>query len=212
MANDITGQTIALAAITQFACQVKQLAKTGHLSVENLTTAINSLFCQNPKNTLDVYGKLSNIQSGLQTLADILRRKPSSNTDCIRYVMGILHLQKRLIKHSSMLTVIGSRLEKSRLQTEHFTPHHDNVVAGLADIYLDTISTFSFRIQVTGEYQYLQQPRISNQIRVLLFAGIRSAILWKQLGGHRWKIILQRNQMIKIAEDLVSQAKTEQLQ
>ncbi len=79
---------------------------------------------------------------------------------------------------------------------------HENVIAGLADIYTDTISTFSFRIQVMGEYQFLQQTRIANQIRTLLFAGVRSAVLWRQLGGNRLKAIYQRTAILETARSL----------
>lgn len=211
MAIDVHSQTIALAAIFQFAAQVEQLAKTGHLAQNEFKIAVDSLFSQNPADTLAVYGKISHLELGLNTLIDSLKRKPTRSNDCVRYVMGILHLQRRLEKNNAMLDVIGNRLDKSRQQVEHFSETHDNVIAGLADIYSDTISTFSFRIQVMGEYQHLQQPRIANQIRTLLFAGIRSAVLWRQLGGRRLKIILHRNKMTRIAEQLLEEAKHEQL-
>ncbi|MGH1438679.1 MAG: high frequency lysogenization protein HflD [Cellvibrionaceae bacterium] len=211
MTIDLNGQTIALAAIFQFAAQVEQLAKTGHVPQDDFKIAVGSLFSQNPSNTLAVYGKISHLELGLNTLLDSLRRKPTRSNDCIRYVMGILHLQRRLEKQNNMLNIIGSRLDKSRQQAEHFSETHDNVIAGLADIYSDTISTFSFRIQVMGEYQHLQQPRIANQIRTLLFAGVRSAVLWRQLGGRRLKIILNRNKMARIAEQLLEEAKQERL-
>jgi high frequency lysogenization protein len=212
LATDIKGQVIALAAIFQFATHVEQLAKTGHLNTNELTVAVNSLFCQNPVDTLEVYGGISHLLSGLTTMLETLQRKPSRHSNCIRYVMGILHLQKRLAKQSSMLSTIGARLEKSQLQAQHFSPTHDNVIANLASIYSDTISTFSFRIQVLGEYQYLQQPRIANQIRTLLFAGIRSAVLWRQLGGSRIKIILHRGKLVACARELLDEAKRKQLQ
>ena len=96
-------------------------------------------------------------------------------------------------------------------QADIFDPTHDNVIASLADIYTGTISTFSFRIQVNGDYQYLQQARIGNQIRVLLFAGIRSAILWRQLGGSRLQIIIKRKKIIESTDWLIKQAKEQLL-
>jgi len=208
---DVSGQTIALAAIFQFAAQVEQLAKTGHLAQDEFKVAIDSLLSQNPPNTLAVYGKISHLELGLKTLIDSLKRKPTRSNDCVRYVMGILHLQRRLEKHHDMMDVIGSRLDKSRQQAEHFSRTHENVIASLAEIYSDTISTFSFRIQVMGEYQHLQQSRTANLIRTLLFAGVRSAVLWRQLDGRRLKIILHRNKIVRYAEQLLEEAKREQL-
>lgn len=212
MSNDINDQVIALAAIFQCAAQVEQLATTGHLPSEELEIAVNSLFVRNPDSTLEVYGTLAAIERGLQTIVAVLRRNSlSASNNCIRYVMGILHLQKQLAKHASMSDIIASRLEKTRQQIDHFSPTHDNVIASLADIYGDTISTFKFRIQVSGEYQYLQQARIAAQIRTLLFAGIRSAVLWRQLGGSRLQVIFKRKKLLQTAEELLAQAKAGQL-
>lgn len=204
-------QMIALAAIFQFAAQVEHLAKHGQMVSKELELAVNSLYCQNPNHALEVYGRIGNLEKGLRLLLDTLRRKSQHSKNIVRYVMGVLHLQKRLMKNPSMLEVIGARIEKSQQQAQHFSLIHENVIAGLSDIYTDTISTFSFRIQVLGEYQYLQQARIANQIRTLLFAGIRAAVLWRQLGGSRLKIIFKRRQLLNMVSDLLEQAKKDQL-
>ena len=202
MANDLKGQTIALAAMFQFSACVEQLAKTGHVNQKDFEVSVNSLFNQNPADTLEIYGDIEQLATGLSFLIANLSRSPARSSDCIRYVMGILHLQKQLSKKSSMLNMIAKRLDKSRLQVRHFSITHENVIAGLADIYTDTISTFNFRIQVMGEYQFLQQTRIANQIRTLLFAGVRSAVLWRQLGGNRLKAIYQRTAILEVARSL----------
>ena len=211
MASDLKGQTVALAAMFQFSACVEQLAKTGHVNQKDFEVSVNSLFNQNPTNTLDVYGGIEQLETGLSFLIANLSRSPKRSSDCIRYVMGILHLQKQLSKRSSMLDIISKRLDKSRLQVEHFSMTHENVIAGLADIYTDTISTFSFRIQVIGEYQFLQQTRIANQIRTLLFAGVRSAVLWRQLGGNRLKAIYQRTAILETARSLQKEMQQREL-
>jgi high frequency lysogenization protein len=202
LANDLKGQTVALAAMFQFSACVEQLAKTGQVNQKDFEVAVNSLFNQNPKDTLDVYGGIEQLETGLTFLIANLSRSPKRSSDCIRYVLGILHLQKQLSKNNSMLEVIAKRLDKSRLQADHFSKTHENVIAGLADIYTETISTFTFRIQVMGEYQFLQQARIANQIRTLLFSGVRSSVLWRQLGGNRLKAIYQRTAILAIAQSL----------
>ncbi len=211
MANDLKGQTIALAAMFQFSACVELLAKTGQVNSSDFEVAVNSLFNQNPADTLEVYGGIQQLDTGLSFLIANLSRSPKRSSDCIRYVMGILHLQKQLSKNNSMLDIIAKRLDKSRLQVDHFSITHENVIAGLADIYTDTISTFSFRIQVMGEYQFLQQPRIANQIRTLLFAGVRSAVLWRQLGGNRLKAIYQRTAILTIAQSLQKEVQQHKL-
>ena len=89
-------------------------------------------------------------------------------------------------------------------------PCHDNVVSNIADIYSDTISTFQYRIQVTGNYNYLQQNRVANQVRALLLTAIRSAILWRQLGGSRWQFLFYRKPMLLACRALIAEAKQQQ--
>jgi high frequency lysogenization protein len=212
MSNPWNDRTTALAGIFQAAVLVQRLATTGHVDNTALQTAIHSLFEQNPNNIADVYGDIQSLQTGLERLSNTLKRHNTpEGHDIVRYVMGILHLQKKLMKQPEMLERISQRLQKSQQQAELFEPTHDNVIASLADIYTGTISTFSFRIQVTGDYNYLQQARIGNQIRVLLFAGIRSAILWRQLGGNRLQVIMKRKAIIASADELIKHAKEQLL-
>jgi len=184
---------LALAGIVQSSLQVEQLAKTGYLKTDLFETAVLSLLAQNPESAESVFGGVKNVRDGLEALRLLLEnhRNPK-HADALRYAMGAIHLQKRLSKRKDMLHVIGSRLEKVQQQVAHFNPTHDNVVGNIADIYIDTISKFQFRIQVTGEFSYLQQNRVAAQIRALLLASIRAATLWRQVGGSRWHFLTSR--------------------
>lgn len=208
MSNNWNDRTTALAGIFQSAVLVEQLATTGRVSNSDLQTAIKGLFEQNPDSINDIYGETQAVLTGLTHLKDTLKRTNSAaNNNVVRYVMGMIHLQKKLMKQPDMLNTISSRIKQSHQQAALFEPAHDNVIANLADVYTNTISTFSFRIQVTGDYNYLQQARIGNQIRVLLFSGIRSAILWRQLGGTRLQVLMKRKYIISSADTLIKQAK-----
>ena len=71
----------------------------------------------------------------------------------------------------------------------------DNTYEQLAELYLDTLSKLSFRIQVHGKIENLKDEYIVNKIRTLLLAGVRSAVLWYQLGGRRWRLVIHRKQI-----------------
>ena len=208
MENIWRERAIALAGITQAVDIMDKLAKTGYLNSKDFETSARSLFEQNPATTEAVYGDATQLRRGYEVLLDLLRRnKGADQTALIGYCLGVLHLQKRLAKNRSMLNQVGERLNKSQHQVQHFGVAHENVVANVASIYMDTISTFPFRIQVVGEYQYLQQSRVANQVRVLLLSGIRAATLWRQLGGTRWHFLLQRKTLIAASEALLEQSK-----
>lgn len=201
-------QVIALAGVTQAISTMDELAKTGFLQSAPFEVAVKSLFEQNPTSAESVFGDRYALEFGFETLVKILRnRRDKESTALIGYCLGIFHLQKRLIKNKPMLQSVADRLNQARHQVEHFGAAHENVVANLAEIYSSTISTFPFRIQVVGEYQYLQQQRVANQVRVLLLAAIRAATLWRQLGGTRWRLLLNKNSIADTSDDILRQIK-----
>lgn len=203
--------TIALAGIFQATGLVEQLAKTGYLPMDAYRCSIESLFAMDPPDTLAVYGnKIDNLHFGLTLLRDVLQHtnlgmqgQKYGHADALRYSLGILHLQKKLSGRQDMLGVISSRLKQAAQQAEHFSTTHDNVIANIGGLYTETISTFRFRIQVTGDYNYLQQQRIAHQVRALLLAGIRSTILWRQLGGTRWQLLVHRKKIAESVDQLI---------
>lgn len=195
--------TLALAGVVQAAMLVEQVAKTGQVQQDAYKCSIESLFDLNPATTLAVYGgSAQHLRIGLEALRDMLAGQ-HKHQEAMRYALGALHLQKKLAGRKDMLNTIASRIAQAATQAEHFSSTHDNVIGNLGQVYSETISTFRFRIQVMGDYNYLQQTRIASQIRALLLASIRSAMLWRQLGGNRWQLLLQRKALAAQVEQLL---------
>lgn len=197
---------LAAAGILQATALVEQLARTGYVPSDTYRCSIKSLLNLNPSNTQAVYGNLKDLKLGLDSLHSLLLSSKDLQSNTVRYSVGILHLQKRLAKRKDMLSVLGSRLKQAAAQAEHFDITHENVIANIADIYAETISTFQFRIQVEGDPDYLQQQRIANQVRALLLAGIRSVTLWRQLGGSRLHLLFYRKKLLQATEELLKEA------
>lgn len=203
MSKNLKDITLALAGVVQAAILVEQTAKTGQAQQDAYKYSIESLFDLNPTTTLAVYGgNPQNLRLGLEALRDMLAGQ-HKHQDAMRYAMGALHLQKKLASRKDMLDIVASRMVQAATQAEHFSSTHENVVGNLGQIYSETISTFRFRIQVMGDYNYLQQTRIASQIRALLLAAIRSAMLWRQLGGNRWQLLLQRKALASEVDNLL---------
>lgn len=188
--------TIALAGIFQATHLVEKVAKTGQVPTDAFQCSVESVLDLNPESTLAVYGgNIENLRVGLEVMRDLLRPSSSMHRETLNYALGVLHLQKKLAGRGDMLSILANRLEQASQQAQHFSSTHENVIANLATLYSDTLSTFRYRIQVNGDYNYLQQQRIANQIRTLLLAAVRSAMLWRQLGGRRWHFVLNRKQI-----------------
>ena len=197
--NPIREQLIALGAVFESAVLVDKLARTGQVSEAAVACMISSLLVRDPKDTLDVYGGDDlNLRDGYRALVGALERDPTSlQRDPLRYALALLALERQLDKRGDMLQVMGSRLDQVQQQVEHFGPTHENVIANFGGLYQDTISTFRQRIQVQGDMRHLQQTNNAAKIRALLLAGIRSARLWRQLGGHRWQMVFSRGKLLK---------------
>ncbi|WP_100639659.1 high frequency lysogenization protein HflD [Marinobacter salexigens] len=208
MSRSIHDQTLALAGVFQAANLVQQIANNGSCNQTSMETCLRSLFATQPANTLDVYGgELTDIREGLITLSAVMsEQKKQQDIEVLRYVLNLIHLESKLNRNKDMLQVIGSRIEQARHTASHFGFVHPNLISNLASIYTDTISTFSLRIQVSGNPSLLQQDDNAAKVRALLLAGIRSAVLWRQSGGRRWQLILARRKVIQHARQLAEKA------
>ena len=193
-------QTLALAGVFQAAHLVHELATRGLVDQQTFETSIGSILITDPETTADIYGgDFFNLRMGATSLRKVLLKDSSVAPQILNYAMGILVLNTKLAKNQPMLTAIGQRLDTVKSQAMHFNPTHENVLAALAGLYQDTLSTLSYRIQVKGNPTILQQTGNADKVRSLLLAGIRSAMLWSQSGGKRWKLLFSRK---KILQDL----------
>ena len=78
---------------------------------------------------------------------------------------------------------------------------HPDVLSSLGALYADTISHLRPRVMVQGNPHYLGQPGVVAEIRAILLAAVRSAVLWRQLGGTMWDFVLGRRQRLEAVDD-----------
>ena len=201
--NDVREQAIALAGVAQAARVVDQLSKTGSYPLEFLESSVHSLFVFDLAHAEDIYGGLPGVRLGLQNLCALLaNQREAEQRESIRYFFGILHLERRFAADAPMRDVVRSRLEHASFRAEHFASHVGDVCHSISGIYQDTFSRLPQRIKVTGSAQHLENEQNADVVRSLLLAGIRAAYLWRQLGGRRWKLALQRKAMLQNAQKL----------
>ena len=201
----ITYQTIALAGIAQATYLVHQLATTGKADKDAMQASLNSILTLDVDNPVDVYGGLAGIKIGLEKISSQLSTQRINNPEQARYAASLVFLESKFSEETEMQTKVHNKITMVQKQSEHFGINHENVIANLADIYHTTISTINPRIMVNGDQTYLSSPTIINKIRALLLAGIRSAMLWKQCGGSRWRFIFYRRKIQTEAEFLLSE-------
>jgi len=197
---------ITLAAVCQAAHWVQKLARDGQVNEDELAMMLQSVMETSPENTLAVYGgDVANLKTGLITLVDHLGNdNQQKDPELTRYVVSLLGLERRLMKKRKALNELGDRIQQSQRQLTHYDITSDTLTSSLASIYSDVISPLGAPIQVAGNPEVLKQPVNQHKIRALLLAGIRSAVLWRQVGGKRRSIIFSRAKIVATAQHLLN--------
>ncbi len=202
-------RALALAAIFQTASLVKDLAWRGHCDDHEFEIMIGSLFAFDVETPAEIYRGEANLRTGLERIEVQLKSggKPP-DMELTRYGIGLIFLERKLQARPDMLQALGEGLKAAERQVEYFNLAHESVIARLAEVYQDTISRLGPRIIVQGEQTHLSNPNVAARIRATLLAGIRAAVLWRQAGGSRWKLLFGRNRLIQEARDQLHRLNT----
>lgn len=194
-------RALAFAGILQALQLVQQTAYGKPVDPLSLQTSIHSIFQLDAESVDKVYGNIHGLRQGLRVLTTQLHssnKKP--DLELSRYLVTLLHLERKLSKRSDLLDKLQSGIKTARQQSEHFSETHSNVLANLADCYSSTISTLQPRIMVQGDTHRLCDADTANRVRSLLLAAIRSAVLWRQAGGSRIGLLFSRSRLVNAAE------------
>ncbi|MCS5595398.1 MAG: high frequency lysogenization protein HflD [Porticoccaceae bacterium] len=191
-------QALALAGVFHAAALVDEIANHGDIGPKQLTNSMSVLLNQNPDSVSSLYGSPDNIQLGISAMRTLLTDRSAGSATVLRYAIGIMYLARKLSNDNAKLDEVGNGIANAQRQAEHFSKTHDNVIANVAGLYQDSVSTMRMRIQVSGNPAYLQQTAIAQRVRCLLFAGIRSAFLWRQVGGKRSHLLLRRDALLAV--------------
>ena len=204
MRND-RDKAIALAGVFQAADLATQIAHRGMADSDAMEASIHSLFQIDADSVEAVFGGIAGVAVGLRVLHQQLAGTGGRKMETTRYVISLLHLERKLKNNQAMLRTIRSGIENSNARLDHFPLLHSNILAGLASLYTETISTLKPRIMVQGDPLHLQNQDNIDKIRALLLAGIRAAMLWRQCGGGRLSILLGRKRLLGVSHELVQE-------
>jgi high frequency lysogenization protein len=213
MSTAYTDRILALAGLFQAARLAQQLAREGRADPPALTASVQSLLIIDAPTTESVYGGAQGVRTGLELLRDKLAGA-GSNTDAndveiARYVIGMIHLEGQLRRNPDMQDAVRRGVEAAREAMKFFEAAengetlHPRLAEKLAELYTQTLSTLTPRIMVNGEHGHLSNPAIAAKVRAALFAGIRSAFLWHQLGGSRWQLLFSRKKIAGEAANIL---------
>ena len=190
----IYDRVVALAGMLQALAQVRRVADTGEANERVLATSIESLFRFDAPSTAAVYGGMENVRPGLLLLRDYLGGKLGDES-VPKLGMSVLQLERRFVRDDDMVARVRRGLEAQLVPAERDGLTHPEVLLALGNLYAQTLSLVKPRVMVQGNPHYLGQPGVVAEVRALLLAAVRSAVLWRQRGGTLWDFAVQRRAM-----------------
>ncbi len=200
-----TDRALAFAGILQALRLVQDSAHGRSGDTAALHANLNSILAIDAPSVREVFGDIEGLRPGLQLLvSQLTKKRQNPDIELSRYLITLLHLERKLSKRSDLLDRIRAGVERAQQQLEHFDIDHPNIVASLAETYSQTVSTLRPRIMVNGNPQRLADAAVANRVRALLLAAMRAAVLWRQCGGTRIGLLFGRGKLVRAASNALA--------
>jgi high frequency lysogenization protein len=120
----------------------------------------------------------------------------------------LLSIERKLSTNKKTMAALGERISNIQRQQLHLDITDSQMVSNLASIYTDVVSPVTRKIQVAGDPEILKRTDTQHRVRAILLAGVRAAVLWRQLGGKRRHILFNRQQILDNAEHILNNIST----
>ncbi|MAX54035.1 MAG: lysogenization regulator HflD [Alcanivoracaceae bacterium] len=197
-------RTLALAAVFQAAQLADDIALRGDCDPRAFEALIEGVMALDAETFDAIYPRPGLLRDGMSLLNRSLNKDSAGGSlRPLNYGLALLHLAGKLRKNDDTTSILRHRLMALSGQQAHFSSlTEDAFCHRLAGIYVDTLGTFRFRIQVKGEPSHLQDENKAARIRALFLAGVRAAFLWHQFGGRRWHLLFQRKPILSQIESI----------
>lgn len=196
---DARSRVLALAGLLQALKLVRQIADTGHADAAVERVALESVFRIDAANVDAVYGGAGQLRTGLMLLRQYLGDR-SGDDGLPKLAMSILQIERRFVADDDLARHVRAGIVGLADKAERQGSTHPELISRLGQLYADTISHLRPKVIVQGNPHYLQQPEVVAEIRALLLASLRSAVLWRQMGGSYFDFLLSRRAMMAAVE------------
>ncbi|EIL91646.1 MULTISPECIES: high frequency lysogenization protein HflD [Rhodanobacter] len=196
-------RVLALAGLFQACALAQQLANDGRCDEGAMEASVASVFRIDAPSVVAVYGDAANVRLGLRTLIAQLD-ETGRDMAVTRMTVTVMRLERSLAARPDLLEKLQQGIIAAQRQVEHFGQDSSQVNSRLAELYASTLSILNPRVMVSGNPQQLQLPSVVEKVRTNLLAAVRSAVLWRQLGGRQWQLLLYRRQCSMLARGLLT--------
>ena len=193
-------RVLAIAGMLQALKLVRQIAETGHADTASQRIVLDSVFRIDAASIEGVYGSVGSLHNGLLLFRDYLA---GHNGDEMlpKLAMAVMQIERRFIVDDETSRQVLEGIRSVEYVAERQGSIHPDVIGKLGQLYADTISHLRPKVIVQGNPHYLQQPEVVAEIRALLLAALRSAVLWRQMGGTMWDFVFSKRAMLRAVEE-----------
>lgn len=203
MFNPMSERVLALAGLVQALAQVRRIADTGQADAAVLGTALDSVFRLDADSPAEVYGGVAAVRPGLMLLRDYFEggdnASPARDEQLPRLALSVMQLERRFVRDDEMAARVQAGILAQSVAAERQGNTHPDVLSALGSLYSETLSHLRPRVLVQGNPHYLGQAGVVAEVRAVLLAAVRSAVLWRQLGGSLWDFLLRRRDLAAAA-------------
>lgn len=197
--NPMADRVLALAGLAQALAQVRRIADTGQADAGVIGTALDSVFRIDAETPAAVYGGTAALRPGLLLLRDHFgggdAGQPPRDEQLPRLALAVIQLERRFVRNDDMAARVLAGVRAQSGVAERLGSTHPEVLTALGTLYAETLSHLRPRVLVQGNPHYLGQPNVVAEVRAVLLAAVRSAVLWQQLGGSLWDFLLRKRDM-----------------
>lgn len=187
-------RVLALAGLTQALKQVRRIADTGQADAAVLAASLDSVFRIDAASPEAVYGGAREVRPGLLLLRDYLSSQ-GNDPQLPKLALAVTQLERRFSADDAVGEAVHAGILAIKPKADELGSSHPEVLSALGGLYADTVSQLRPKVMVQGNPHYLGQAGIVAEIRAILLAALRSAVLWRQMGGSAWDIFLRRRAM-----------------
>lgn len=198
----IHDRMLALAGVVQALKQVRRIADTGQADATVLSSALDSVFRIEADSIEAVYGGRQALRPGLLLLRNYFSNQGDDEL-LPRLTLSVLQLERRFSADQDMGEDVHEGILAAKLIADRQGSTHPDVLSSLGALYAETVSHLRPKVMVQGNPHYLGQADIVAEIRAVLLAALRSAVLWRQLGGNYFDFLFARRRMVEAIEELL---------